>query len=62
MKTYAKIIIMLLGISTVLMSCQCKVCKKSSENDVQVCRDNYNSDDEYNQALGWYQLGEYSCN
>ncbi len=49
-------------LSIVLVSCECKVCRKSGENDVKVCRDNYNSQDEYNQALGWYQLGEYSCN
>jgi len=62
MKKYAKFLIFSMLLSIVLVSCECKVCRKSGENDVKVCRDNYNSQDEYNQALGWYQLGEYSCN
>lgn len=61
MKTYIKIIILTLGIGTILTSCECKTCRKEGENDVRVCRDNYDSEDEYNQALGWYQLAEYSC-
>jgi hypothetical protein len=62
MKAYIKIIILTLGIGTFLASCECKVCKKEGENDVKVCRDNYDTQEDYNQALGWYQLGGFSCN
>ncbi len=62
MRKYAKTILLTLGIGLFLVSCQCKTCTKAGENDVKVCRDNYSSEDDYNEALGFYQLGGYSCN
>jgi hypothetical protein len=62
MKKYTKIIFLTLGIGLFLASCQCKTCSKSGENDVKVCRDNYQNDDDYNQSLGAYQLNGYTCN
>jgi len=61
MKTYAKIISVGVGIVAFATSCQCKICTKDGENTVNVCRDNYNSDDAYNDAVGYYQLGGYDC-
>ncbi len=62
MKISLKIFLVVIGMAGFLASCRCKVCTKEGENDVRVCRDNYETEDDYNQALGWYQLGEYSCN
>ncbi len=64
MKTYAKIksFLVILCMGCLLVACECKVCTKPGENDVRVCRDNYATQEDYNQALGWYQLSEYSCN
>jgi hypothetical protein len=62
MKQYIKWLFPVLGTIIFLASCQCKTCTKEGENDVRVCRDNYETEDDYNQALGWYQLSEYSCN
>ncbi len=62
MKTYAKIILVALGFSFMAISCECKACKKDGANEVKVCRDNYSSDDDYNDAIGFYQLDGYNCN
>jgi hypothetical protein len=59
---YAKLAILTLGLGLFLASCKCKTCTKSGENDVKVCRDNYSSDEDYNNAIGFYQLDDYSCN
>lgn len=62
MKGYAHIIILAIGLMSFLTACQCKTCTKSGENDVRVCRDNYETEEDYNDALGIYQLNGYSCN
>ena len=62
MKKYAQIMVVVLGFSAFLASCQCKTCTKSGENDVKVCRDNYETEEDYNDALGIYQLDGYNCN
>ena len=62
MKKYAHIILVAVVLTGFLTACQCKTCTKSGENDVKVCRDNYQTEEDYNDALGVYQLSGYSCN
>jgi hypothetical protein len=62
MKKHVHVIVFMLGFAGFLTACQCKTCTKSGENDVRVCRDNYETEEDYNDALGVYQLGGYSCN
>lgn len=62
MKFSIKYILFVFGAVLFLASCQCKTCTNEGENDVRVCRDNYETEDDYNEALGWYQLSGYSCN
>ena len=61
MKKFGTIILLALGFTAFMASCNCKTCSKSGENSVQLCRDNYNSDDDYNSAQGVYQLNGYEC-
>jgi len=61
MKTSLKIAAMMFGFAIVLTSCECKMCRKEGENDVKVCRDNYDSQEDYNQAVGVYQALNYDC-
>lgn len=44
-----------------LTSC-CKTCTKPSNPSVQVCRDQYSSDQDYNNQIAWLQLAGYTCN
>ncbi len=60
MKKYGKMILLSIGVVAFLASCQCKTCKRDSEVSITVCKDNA-TDDEYNQLIGGYQLGGYSC-
>lgn len=44
-----------------LSSC-CKNCTQSGSNAVQVCRDNYTSDQDYTNAISVYEAFGYTCN
>jgi len=46
----------------VSMSSCCKTCSKTGQNSVQVCRNNYNTEEDYNNAAAYYTLAGYSCN
>jgi hypothetical protein len=62
MKTYFKLIILVLGITAFSASCDtCKTCKKESEVSVTVCKGGA-GDDTYNNAITGYQNAGYTCN
>lgn len=44
-----------------LTSC-CKTCTKPGENSVTICRDNYSSEQDYNDMIAWYTLAGFTCN
>ena len=62
MKTYFKLIIVALGMTALLASCDtCKTCKKESEVSVTVCKGGA-SQDTYDNQVTAYQNGGYTCN
>lgn len=44
------------------MSSCCKTCTQSGANSVQVCRNNYTSDQDYTNAVSVYEAFGYTCN
>lgn len=44
-----------------LTSC-CKTCTQAGYNSVQVCRDNYNTEQDYTNAVSIYEALGYTCN
>jgi len=61
MKKSVLVLAMFIVALTSLTSC-CKVCRKEGQNNVEVCRNNYDNDEDYNSAIGWYQVGGFTCN
>jgi hypothetical protein len=58
---------MLLSLSVIIvlagtLSSCCKTCAKTGENSVQVCRNNYNSDQDYTNAVSFYEAFGFTCN
>jgi len=62
MKTSKIYLAFVLGLGLVLASCECKKCTKENENSVDVCRNNYDSQSDYEDAVTGYQLMGYGCN
>jgi ABC-type oligopeptide transport system substrate-binding subunit len=58
---------LLLGLSiafllTATLSSCCKTCAKTGENSVQVCRNNYNTEQDYTNAVSVFEFLGYTCN
>ncbi len=60
MKKYGKILIIALGVTAFLASCQCKQCTKDSEISVTICLDT-GSQAEYDNLVAYYEAYNYTC-
>lgn len=60
MKKNIRFIILAIGLTGFLASCQCKTCKKTGDPSIQICKGD-GTDEEYNNAIdGAVGIG-YDC-
>lgn len=61
MKRNLTLILLAVGFTAFLASCQCKTCKRSNDPSVQICKGD-GTEDEYNNAIDYYvNFGGYDC-
>jgi hypothetical protein len=59
MKIFA--LILPLGILTLSSCSECSVCTKTDSPEVRICRDDYDEDQDYHNAIGFMELAGYDC-
>jgi|JI10StandDraft_1071094.scaffolds.fasta_scaffold1584555_2 hypothetical protein len=60
MKKMMLVVSVMFVVAGSLSSC-CKTCTKPGQNNITVCRDNYSSEADYNDAIAVYTLLGYDC-
>ena len=61
MKTYTKLLILVVGTAAFLASCQCRTCTKDSKPSQQFCKDG-GSQTDYDNTIAAYESAGYKCN
>lgn len=57
---YVKFILLSIGVTAFLASCQCKTCTKTGEPTYTFCKDE-GTDEEYNDYVDFWVAGGYEC-